>query len=131
MQPHDIEALSLEGKSPGQLQNPPARRAQRLAWKDIWRAAGSNCTCVQALWQDLLCVGFGRQLWKVYVRDLPKVWPFYDCHFTHHGVLVSIMTMQWLGTTCDLSSLKPRRSLPSVSLILHLSYAHDRCTVAQ
>ena len=73
MQPHDIEALSLEGKSLGQPHNPPARRAQRLALQDIWRAAWSNCTWMQALWQDLLCVGFGRQLWKVYVHDLPKV----------------------------------------------------------
>ena len=30
---------------------------------------------LQALWRDLLCVGFARQCWKVYRYDVPKVSP--------------------------------------------------------
>ncbi|CAL5226722.1 g9574 [Coccomyxa viridis] len=70
--PHDMEALSLEVASAGQQSVSAPRQQKHPSLKDVWRVAWTNCAWVQALWRDLLCVGFAKQLWKVYVHDMPK-----------------------------------------------------------
>ena len=42
---------------------------------------------LQALWRDLLCVGFARQCWKVYRHDVPKVCPIPLPGLLLHGCL--------------------------------------------
>ena len=45
---------------------------------------------MQALWRDLLCVGFAKQLWKVYVHETPKVCPSFCtsfCMLPHYELL--------------------------------------------
>ena len=74
-QPHDIEALSVESAPAPQQSKPAPKHLQHRSFKGVWKIAWSNCTWMQALWRDLLCVGFGLQLWKVYVHDLPKACP--------------------------------------------------------
>lgn len=75
MPSHDIEALSLESSSSGQLRKHAPKQMQRSLLQHVWRVVWSNCTWMQALWRDLLCVGFVKQLWKVYLHDVPKVCP--------------------------------------------------------
>ena len=75
VQSHDIEALSVESAATPQQIKPAPKHSQHRSWEGVWEIAQSNCTWMLALWRDLLCVGFGLQLWKVYVHDLPKVCP--------------------------------------------------------
>ena len=77
-----MEALSLEVASAGQQSVSAPRQQKHPSLKDVWRVAWTNCAWVQALWRDLLCVGFAKQLWKVYVHDMPKVWPSF-CMLLH------------------------------------------------
>ena len=95
---HDIEALNLENSSSGQQHRHAPRRIQRLSSQHVWRVAWSNCTWMQALWRDLLCVGFGKQLWKVYRHDVPKVCPSSSAsqHCKVRGGILAMVRLQMM-----------------------------------
>ena len=70
---HDLESLSVE-RAAARPQDPSDAQHHSLR-RHAWSTVRSNCVWLQALWRDLLCVGFARQCWKVYRHDVPKVCP--------------------------------------------------------
>ena len=115
-----MEALSLEVASAGQQSVSAPRQQKHPSLKDVWRVAWTNCAWVQALWRDLLCVGFAKQLWKVYVHDMPRSGPPSACSCTAY--CSQDLTLLCLRTSCR---------LPVWGSFSHTTGAHLVCTLTQ
>lgn len=69
----DIGSLSVETGLPVQPRFGAAQHAWQRTWTHARDAVWANCAWLKPLSNNILCLGFAAQLWKVYTHDVPQV----------------------------------------------------------